>query len=259
MAENQDKTDKASSSNNTDKAPEPTTAAQKATAKPRKSTASAAGPRSPKTPKAKSKKTTGAQTSKVAQSKGQSSNKSAETSATTRKKPTAPESPETPAAPEDKIAATSASTPPAAPEKLSGPTIGSASSFQETAQDDEAQNRFRPDPSSMENHDSKSDDSQRWLHGLYRFFGILVFGFISYFLLMAAWICSAIQFFVILIQQKPNQQLFRLMSQISAYIEQILNYLAGRTDATDLPFPLGALPEPHIKADRTSKTERHNS
>ncbi len=259
MAENQDKSDKASLVNNTDKAPEGATAAQKATAKPQKSTASAGGPRSSKTPKAKSKKATGAKTAKVAQNTGQSSKKAVKTPAKPRKKPTAPESPKTPAAPEDKIAASSASTPPAAPEKLSGPTIGPASSFQETAQDDEAQNRFQPDHSSMENHDSKSDDSQRWLHGLWRFFGILVFGFISYLLLMAAWICSAIQFFVILIQQKPNQQLFRLMGQISAYIEQILNYLAGRTDATDLPFPLGTLPEPHFKADRTSKTERHNS
>lgn len=133
----------------------------------------------------------------------------------------------------------------------------SLSDTQQTIHEDKPRDKAPVEPSIRETADTVDADSHHWQHSLWRFFGILVFGFISYLVLIVAWTCSALQFVVILVQREPSQRIGHLMDQINAYMGQILDYLAGRTDATDLPFPLGPLPEPHIKMDKTSETD-HN-
>ncbi|GER03127.1 hypothetical protein JCM17846_08090 [Iodidimonas nitroreducens] len=80
------------------------------------------------------------------------------------------------------------------------------------------------------------------LDWLWRALAVLSFGFISYILLVLAWVLAAVQYGVIIIRGEKNQPLSNLMQHLNAYLSQILGYLGGDTKATDLPFPFSDLP-----------------
>ena len=88
----------------------------------------------------------------------------------------------------------------------------------------------------------KDHDKNYHLDWLWRALAVLSFGFISYIILVLAWVLAAVQYGVIVIKGEKNQQLSNLMQHLNAYLSQILRYLGGDTKANDLPFPFNDLP-----------------
>jgi DNA mismatch repair ATPase MutL len=93
-------------------------------------------------------------------------------------------------------------------------------------------------------HSQPHMDHEKTFHldWLWRALAVLSFGFISYILLVLAWVLAAVQYGVIIIRGEKNQPLSNLMQHLNAYLSQILGYLGGDTKATDLPFPFSDLP-----------------
>jgi len=85
--------------------------------------------------------------------------------------------------------------------------------------------------SSTENH-----KSGQWL----RILPLLFFGLIAYIVLVVYFILSAVQFVVVIVDDKPNSQLQAFGGRLGGYMKSLLDYLLYRTD--QMPFPFAAFP-----------------
>ncbi len=76
----------------------------------------------------------------------------------------------------------------------------------------------------------------------WRLGGLLVFGFVAYMILMVLYLLGALQFLVIIVRGAGSEDLARLMDWLMAWMRQIVDYFAARTEARDMPFPFTPLP-----------------
>lgn len=75
---------------------------------------------------------------------------------------------------------------------------------------------------------------------LWRLVAMIAFGLIGFFAYHAVAIVALAQFIVVLIRDEPNRDLQQAAFWLNAYLNQVLDYLAYRTE--EMPFPLGEKP-----------------
>lgn len=75
---------------------------------------------------------------------------------------------------------------------------------------------------------------------LWRLVAMIAFGLIGFFAYHAVAIIALAQFIVVLIRDEPNKDLQQAAVWLNAYLNQVLDYLAYRTE--EMPFPLGEKP-----------------
>ncbi len=82
----------------------------------------------------------------------------------------------------------------------------------------------------------------------WRLGGLLVFGFVAYMILMVLYLLAALQFLVMLVRDSGNEEIGRIMDWLMAWLRQIVDYFAGRTQAREMPFPFTPL-SPEVESD----------
>ena len=88
--------------------------------------------------------------------------------------------------------------------------------------------------------------SSKWL----RLFFMVIFGALSYFIVMLIWMISLFQFFYHLITGKTNQPLAKLSDSISEYVADIVKFLCYNDEQK--PFPFSEWPSKKAKVKTKS-------
>lgn len=82
---------------------------------------------------------------------------------------------------------------------------------------------------------------------VWRFIGIVGFAVVSGVVLSLAWAVALLQYVHLLVRGDTNRELAGFMDVLTAYLGQILDYLAGRGKTDDMPFPFSAFPDTSAK------------
>jgi hypothetical protein len=75
---------------------------------------------------------------------------------------------------------------------------------------------------------------------LWRLLAMIAFAFVGYWVFVLVVILAAMQWFVVLLGDKPSPEIAHYMGRCSAYVRQVLDLLSYRSET--LPWPLGPLP-----------------
>lgn len=76
---------------------------------------------------------------------------------------------------------------------------------------------------------------------IWRLIAMVAFALIAYFGFIALVVLAAMQYIVVLVADKPNQELRKFMGRLIAYLKDIYDYLSYARD--EMPFPFSAFPE----------------
>ena len=87
---------------------------------------------------------------------------------------------------------------------------------------------------------SKPSGDSDLIEKLWRLVAMIAFGLIGFFAYHAVAVVALVQFIVVLIREEPNKDLQQAALWLNAYLNQVLDYLAYRTE--EMPFPLGEKP-----------------
>lgn len=78
-----------------------------------------------------------------------------------------------------------------------------------------------------------------------RLLPLIFFAIIAYVVLMLFYIMAVVQFVVVIVNRGPNDQLRTFGHCLTAYLQEILDYLIYRTD--QMPFPFAVFPGAEAK------------
>jgi len=76
---------------------------------------------------------------------------------------------------------------------------------------------------------------------IFRLLGMVLFAMLLNFIFVGFLVLITVQYFLYLIEDKPNEDLDRFIRKVRTYIAQIFSYLGFATE--DMPFPFQAFPK----------------
>ena len=110
------------------------------------------------------------------------------------------------------------------------PTGGKSKANEGTSQSDKSFRKTRP----ISGGDAIAEK-------LWRLVGMVAFALIGHFSLIALLILSAMQYVVVFISDKPNEEIKSFVARLLTYFSEIFQYMSFKT--SDMPFPFKPFPE----------------
>ena len=91
------------------------------------------------------------------------------------------------------------------------------------------------------NANAKLEQTGNVADKVWRLIAMIAFAFIGNFTLFAIVVLSAMQFIVVLMEDKPNKEVVALVDKLTGYLKEIFSFLSYKTDI--MPFPFSSFPK----------------